>query len=146
MAYLTVYAVAKRSNFFPQGGSIIPHFVLNSAFSCSYLSSILLLSISADGNYEVTLLTKATLYFNGAVIWHPPAIYKSSCSIDTEYFPFDIQTSHSKSDCGPMTDTRFDDVRCGFDDQAHLTASPFYCISQGFKGVCWVLVFYVLSD
>ena len=47
---------------------------------------------SADGNYEVTLMTKATIYYNGAVYWQPPAIYKSSCLIDVEYFPYDIQS------------------------------------------------------
>lgn len=47
---------------------------------------------SADGNFEVTLATKATLKFNGLVEWKPPAIYKSSCEIDVEYFPFDEQT------------------------------------------------------
>jgi len=40
----------------------------------------------------VTLATKATLYHNGLVEWKPPAIYKSSCEIDVEYFPFDEQT------------------------------------------------------
>ena len=47
---------------------------------------------SADGNFEVTLATKATLYADGKVEWKPPAIYKSSCEIDVEYFPFDEQT------------------------------------------------------
>lgn len=37
---------------------------------------------SADGNFEVTLATKATLNYTGRVDWHPPAIYKSSCEID----------------------------------------------------------------
>ena len=46
---------------------------------------------SADGNYEVTLMTKATLYNNGRVHWEPPAIYKSSCTIDVEFYPFDEQ-------------------------------------------------------
>ena len=46
---------------------------------------------SADGNFEVTLATKATLHHNGLVEWKPPAIYKSSCLIDVEYFPFDEQ-------------------------------------------------------
>lgn len=47
---------------------------------------------NADGNFEVTLATKATLSYNGLVEWKPPAIYKSSCEIDVEYFPFDEQT------------------------------------------------------
>ncbi|KAH0820110.1 hypothetical protein GEV33_002681 [Tenebrio molitor] len=46
----------------------------------------------ADGNFEVTLATKATIYHQGLVEWKPPAIYKSSCEIDVEYFPFDEQT------------------------------------------------------
>ena len=40
----------------------------------------------------MTLATKATLWYNGLVEWKPPAIYKSSCEIDVEYFPFDEQT------------------------------------------------------
>ena len=47
---------------------------------------------SADGNFEVTLATKATLYHTGDVAWKPPAIYHSSCEMDVEYFPFDEQT------------------------------------------------------
>ncbi|XP_015127548.1 acetylcholine receptor subunit alpha-like [Diachasma alloeum] len=47
---------------------------------------------NADGNFEVTLATKATLNYTGKVDWKPPAIYKSSCEIDVEYFPFDEQT------------------------------------------------------
>lgn len=46
---------------------------------------------SADGNYEVTMMTKATLFPNGKVHWEPPAIYKSSCTIDVEFYPFDEQ-------------------------------------------------------
>lgn len=37
-------------------------------------------------------MTKATVYHSGLVIWQPPAVYKSSCSIDVEYFPYDVQT------------------------------------------------------
>lgn len=51
---------------------------------------------NADGNFEVTLATKATLNYTGRVEWKPPAIYKSSCEIDVEYFPFDEQTCKMK--------------------------------------------------
>lgn len=51
---------------------------------------------SADGNYEVTIMTKAILHSDGLVIWKPPAIYKSSCEIDVQYFPFDQQTCFMK--------------------------------------------------
>ncbi|XP_065170452.1 acetylcholine receptor subunit alpha-like isoform X2 [Atheta coriaria] len=47
---------------------------------------------NADGNYEVTLMTKANIYYNGLVVWQPPAVYKSSCAIDVEFFPYDVQT------------------------------------------------------
>merc|ERR1712218_125415 len=47
---------------------------------------------NADGNFEVTLSTKATLFHSGLVEWKPPAIYHSSCEMDVEYFPFDEQT------------------------------------------------------
>ena len=50
------------------------------------------LIFSADGNFEVTLATKATLMASGKVEWKPPAIYHSSCEMDVEYFPFDEQT------------------------------------------------------
>ncbi|XP_013406862.1 acetylcholine receptor subunit alpha-like 1 [Lingula anatina] len=51
---------------------------------------------NADGNYEVTLLTKATVYPTGRVEWEPPAIYKSACPINVEFFPFDEQTCTMK--------------------------------------------------
>ncbi|XP_077989125.1 neuronal acetylcholine receptor subunit alpha-2-like [Glandiceps talaboti] len=46
---------------------------------------------NADGNYEPTLMTKALVYNTGTIYWLPPAIYKSSCRIDVQYFPFDEQ-------------------------------------------------------
>ncbi|CAG0881011.1 unnamed protein product [Cyprideis torosa] len=47
---------------------------------------------NADGNYEVTQMTKATINYNGEVVWTPPAIYKSSCQMNVEWFPFDEQS------------------------------------------------------
>lgn len=46
---------------------------------------------SADGDFHVKMLTKAKVEYNGQITWEPPAIYKSYCPIDIEFFPFDIQ-------------------------------------------------------
>ena len=37
------------------------------------------------------MMTKATISWYGGVKWSPPAIFKSYCNIDVEYFPFDMQ-------------------------------------------------------
>lgn len=41
-------------------------------------------------------MTKAILHHTGKVVWKPPAIYKSFCEINVEYFPFDEQTCFMK--------------------------------------------------
>ncbi|ENN76855.1 hypothetical protein D910_11932, partial [Dendroctonus ponderosae] len=46
---------------------------------------------NADGNYEVRYKSNVLIYPNGEVLWVPPAIYQSSCTIDVTYFPFDQQ-------------------------------------------------------
>ncbi|CAC5388836.1 CHRNN [Mytilus coruscus] len=51
---------------------------------------------NADGDFVITLLTKAKVYYDGMIIWEPPVIYKSSCPIDVEYFPFDMQECFMK--------------------------------------------------
>ncbi|XP_067856850.1 neuronal acetylcholine receptor subunit alpha-4-like [Heptranchias perlo] len=51
---------------------------------------------NADGDFAVTHLTKAQLFHNGRIKWVPPAIYKSSCSIDVTFFPFDQQNCTMK--------------------------------------------------
>ena len=60
------------------------------------LNGCLTRTFSADGKYEVTLMTKASLNYTGRVFWKPPAIYKSSCKINVEWFPFDEQTCDMK--------------------------------------------------
>nr|CAD2182425.1 unnamed protein product [Meloidogyne enterolobii] len=47
---------------------------------------------NADGNYEVSFYSNVVIESNGEMLWVPPAIYKSSCIIDVEFFPFDEQT------------------------------------------------------
>ncbi|RCN49620.1 Neurotransmitter-gated ion-channel ligand binding domain protein [Ancylostoma caninum] len=46
---------------------------------------------NADGNYEVSFMCNVLIHHSGEVLWVPPAIYKSSCIIDVEFFPFDDQ-------------------------------------------------------
>ncbi|XP_002741797.2 neuronal acetylcholine receptor subunit alpha-2-like [Saccoglossus kowalevskii] len=46
---------------------------------------------NADGGYDVKNMAMANVFSNGTVQWVPPAIYKSSCRINVEYFPFDEQ-------------------------------------------------------
>ncbi|XGW20616.1 hypothetical protein V3C99_003978 [Haemonchus contortus] len=47
---------------------------------------------NADGNYEVSFRSNAFVESNGDVTWVPPAMFKSSCRIDVEWFPFDEQS------------------------------------------------------
>nr|XP_022334781.1 acetylcholine receptor subunit alpha-like 1 [Crassostrea virginica] len=51
---------------------------------------------NADGDFVVTLETKATVYHTGKIVWEPPVIYKTYCPIDVEYFPFDMQECFMK--------------------------------------------------
>lgn len=46
---------------------------------------------NAEGNYQIVIMTKAMVHSDGKIIWEPPAIYKSYCEIDVEFFPFDQQ-------------------------------------------------------
>ncbi|KJH47827.1 Neurotransmitter-gated ion-channel ligand binding domain protein [Dictyocaulus viviparus] len=48
--------------------------------------------LRADGNYEVSFRSNAFVESNGDVTWVPPAMFKSSCRIDVEWFPFDEQS------------------------------------------------------
>lgn len=51
---------------------------------------------SADGKYEVSYKPNVVIFSHGEVLWIPPAIYKSSCTIDVTYFPFDQQECQMK--------------------------------------------------
>jgi len=62
----------------------------------NYGKSVFVCNISADGDYIITMMTKATIKYTGVVEWEPPAIYKSQCDIDVEFFPFDVQTCKMK--------------------------------------------------
>ncbi|XP_028833332.1 neuronal acetylcholine receptor subunit beta-3a isoform X2 [Denticeps clupeoides] len=52
--------------------------------------------VLADGRFEGSLMTKAIVKFNGTIMWTPPASYKSSCTMDVTFFPFDRQNCSMK--------------------------------------------------
>ena len=41
---------------------------------------------SADGNYEVSYKSNVFVGHDGDVTWVPPAMFKSSCRIDVEWY------------------------------------------------------------
>ncbi|KAJ0002976.1 hypothetical protein NQD34_008125 [Periophthalmus magnuspinnatus] len=51
---------------------------------------------NADGRFEGSLMTKAIVKYNGAITWTPPASYKSACTMDVTFFPFDRQNCTMK--------------------------------------------------
>ncbi|KAK3513821.1 hypothetical protein QTP70_028863 [Hemibagrus guttatus] len=51
----------------------------------------IILENNVDGHFEITLYTNALIDPYGMVYWLPPAIYRSSCAIKVNYFPFDWQ-------------------------------------------------------
>ncbi|XP_034147780.1 neuronal acetylcholine receptor subunit non-alpha-3 isoform X2 [Esox lucius] len=51
---------------------------------------------NADGRFEGSLMTKAIIRSNGQITWTPPASYKSACTMDVTFFPFDRQNCSMK--------------------------------------------------
>ncbi|XP_023675511.1 neuronal acetylcholine receptor subunit alpha-5 [Paramormyrops kingsleyae] len=50
---------------------------------------------NADGHFEGSM-TKSVIKYDGTVLWKPPANYKSACTIDVTFFPFDRQNCSMK--------------------------------------------------
>ena len=71
----------------------------------SYIFLDILLYNNADGEPHISIMSDAIVYYTGLVVWKPPSIYKSFCTvclsythrlhvlfqIDIKYFPYDIQ-------------------------------------------------------
>lgn len=48
-------------------------------------------SVSNDAQFQVAYYCNVLVYADGLCYWLPPAIFRSSCSINVNYFPFDWQ-------------------------------------------------------
>uniref|UniRef100_A0A8D2IYA3 Cholinergic receptor nicotinic delta subunit n=1 Tax=Varanus komodoensis TaxID=61221 RepID=A0A8D2IYA3_VARKO len=49
-----------------------------------------------DGEFEITYSANILLYDSGSVYWLPPAIFRSACPINVNFFPFDWQNCSLK--------------------------------------------------
>uniref|UniRef100_A0A915KC56 Uncharacterized protein n=1 Tax=Romanomermis culicivorax TaxID=13658 RepID=A0A915KC56_ROMCU len=83
----------------------------------------------ADGKYQVTIATKAAIHYSGRVRWEPPAIYKSMCQIDVEWFPFDDQVCSMKFGSWSYDGQELDLIHEFFEE--HEEDQPIYKYTNG---------------
>ncbi|XP_069339197.1 acetylcholine receptor subunit epsilon [Eulemur rufifrons] len=51
----------------------------------------IVLENNIDGQFDVAYYANVLVYEGGFVTWLPPAIYRSTCTVEVTYFPFDWQ-------------------------------------------------------
>ncbi|XP_075711653.1 acetylcholine receptor subunit epsilon-like [Rhinoderma darwinii] len=51
----------------------------------------IVLENNIDGQFDVAYYANVLVYSSGYMYWLPPAIFRSTCSVDVTYFPFDWQ-------------------------------------------------------
>ncbi|XP_029471529.1 acetylcholine receptor subunit delta isoform X2 [Rhinatrema bivittatum] len=56
----------------------------------------IILENNNDGQFEVAYYCNVLLYDSGYVSWQPPAIFRSACPINVNFFPFDWQNCSLK--------------------------------------------------
>ena len=54
---------------------------------------------SNDGLFEIAYYCNVLIYNTGYVYWLPPAIFRSACPINVDFFPFDWQNCTLKFRC-----------------------------------------------
>ncbi|NXC40494.1 ACHA5 protein, partial [Penelope pileata] len=85
----------KREKEQTAGMTITKHIFLFKAHTLHHNCMLMSFSFSADGRFEGTS-TKTVVKYDGTIAWTPPANYKSSCTIDVTFFPFDLQNCSMK--------------------------------------------------
>lgn len=106
-----------------------------------YIEHYSALFLSADGHFEVQLLTKATLLHTGLIIWEPPAIYKSACIMDVEFFPFDVQKCSLKFGSWTYDGFEIDLVHvCAPDPESTVVIENGMDLSEFYQNVEWDVV------
>lgn len=54
---------------------------------------------SNDGLFEIAYYCNVLIYNTGYVYWLPPAIFRTTCAINVDFFPFDWQNCTLKFRC-----------------------------------------------
>ncbi|VDM76408.1 unnamed protein product [Strongylus vulgaris] len=63
---------------------------------------------NAHGSPWVSVITKAEVYHDGRVTWIPPVVYHSFCTINIEWYPYDIQQCELKFGSWTYSGTQLD--------------------------------------
>ncbi|KAK6017120.1 Neurotransmitter-gated ion-channel ligand binding domain protein, partial [Ostertagia ostertagi] len=98
-----------------------------------------LLYNSVDTNFDSTYPTNMVVYNTGEVHWIPPGIFKISCKIDIEWFPFDEQRCKFKFGSWTYDGFKLDlqPAKKGFDISEYLPngewALPLTTVSRNVK-------------
>lgn len=71
---------------------------------------------NAHGSPWVSVITKAHVYYDGRVTWEPPVIYHSFCTINIEWYPYDIQQCELKFGSWTYSGTQLDLMHLLSDD------------------------------